>query len=109
MKKYSFSMTKKEIMEFSVRVALAEMCSLFVIVLFAVALILAFSILISFSLNPIIEFAEWIIEVLAIPWLGIIIVAFILGLIIAVIFQNYSLNKIICMVRHGQCGGKMVC
>ncbi|MDE6749250.1 MAG: hypothetical protein K2K21_09355, partial [Lachnospiraceae bacterium] len=93
MKKYSFSMTKKEIMKFSVRVALAEMCSLFAIVLIAMAIVLAFRILFSFSLNPVIEFAEWVMEVLAIPWLGIILVAFILGLIIAVLYQSYALNK----------------
>lgn len=93
MKKYSFSMTKKEIVEFSVRVALVEMCSLFAIVLFAVAIVLAIRILFSFSLKPVIEFAKWVMEVLAIPWLGIILAAFILGLIIAVLYQNYDLNK----------------
>lgn len=93
MKKYSFSMTKKGIVEFSVMAALVEMCSLFAIVLFAVAIVLVIRILFSFSLYPVIEFAKWVMEVLAIPWLGIFLAVFILELIIAVLYQSYALNK----------------
>lgn len=70
MKKYSFSMTKKEIMEFSVRAMLEQMRLRIV----AWILLLAICVL----------------ETLVVHWLGIFFVVFVIGLFIVMVYRYYS-------------------
>ena len=70
MKKYSFSMTKKEIMEFSVRAMLEQMR----LRLVAWLLLLAICVL----------------ETLVVHWLGIFFVVFVIGLFIVMVYRYYS-------------------
>lgn len=73
MKKYSFSMTKKEIMEFSLRAFLEQMRLQIALWLGMIAIC--------------------VLEILVVHRLGIFFVVFILGLIILVVCQSYSMMK----------------
>lgn len=74
MKKYSFSMTKKEIIEFSVRAMLEQMRVQFVTWLMILAIC--------------------VLETLVVHWIGLLCVIFVVGVIIVTVYRYYSwVNK----------------
>ncbi len=74
MKKYSFNMTKKEIMEFSVRIMLEQMRLQLVAWLGMLAIC--------------------VLETLVVNWFGLFFVVFFIGLIVLMVCRNYSwVNK----------------
>lgn len=73
MKKYGFSLTKKEIFEFSIRAVLEQMRLNIVVWLFALAVL--------------------ILDSFVILWIDIIYAVFILGIIFLSIYRNYSFMK----------------
>ena len=93
MKKYSFSMTKKEIEEFRVRVILEEIRYQFATWLLIGILVLAYCVWKFFWESEVRELADWVMEIMAIRWIGIILAVFIFGLIIVMICRRGYLIK----------------
>lgn len=93
MEKYSFSLTKKEIMKFSIRAVLGEIRYRLAAWLVAGLLVLALCVWEFFADNDVRELANWIMDILAIRWIGVILAAFIIGLIIVMIYRSYFLRK----------------